>query len=207
MNGIIRIFDIKQRRVLSDFETNDNTNIVEMCSSSDSNHVVIARDDQSIQAYLNPFNQDCISVFISNSITPYGVYGSLILNQFLTKESTAEKIKVIDKYPNLVIYPYNWNFFHLACILCPSPEIIRFCLTKKIPFTIDTKGKNPIHYLFGASVVQYSIINTILGQFHECLPTDQALQNSIINSFTDVLPQITTVDSPEVADFFNSCFF
>jgi WD40 repeat protein len=206
-SGTIKFTDFVRRVPLFILPTEGLTAVTAITSANEGKIVISAHEDLKIRIHTNPYAVDDATVAISSSISPYATYGSFIMNQFLNKVTIVEQMHIIEKYPNLYIYPYGWTLFHAVCLVNPARELIRACIRMKIPFQPDRFGKTPIHYLFMAEIIQYGIINLIFENMHELMPEDSDHRHGLVTCFSDVMPQIFKVDSPQTGHFLNCCFY
>jgi len=91
--------------------------------------------------------------------------GLFILNYFLNEPDPNVKHDLITKYPDLAIYPYQLNLFHIVALFFPSKDLIKFCMESKISFSGDTYGRTPLHYLLNSEKVDFNNINYLLENF------------------------------------------
>lgn len=206
-SGTIKFTDFVRRVPLFVLPTDGLSAVTAITTANEGKLVISAHDDCKIRVHTNPYAVEDATVAISSSISPYATYGSFIMNQFLNKVTIVEQMHIIEKYPQLYIYPYGWTLFHAVCLVNPARELIRACIRMKIAFQPDRFGKTPIHYLFMAETVQYGIVNLIFENFHELMPEASDHKHTLVTCFSDVMPQILKVDSPQTGHFLNCCFY
>jgi len=99
----------------------------------------------------------------------------------------------------LFISPLGWNHFHIVLAIYPKRNIIEACIEAKIPFILDNADKTPLHYLLESDNKDLSVINFIVGNFDE-INFNQS-QHAIMSSLTDMVPELLSLDTPQVAKF------
>lgn len=88
----------------------------------------------------------------------------MIYNRFL-EESTSGKLPIITKYPDFVVYPEGYTWFHLICIYFADPSLVVACVEQNLLFTLDTNNKSPLHYLVESGSKNPALINYLLANF------------------------------------------
>ncbi len=122
----------------------------------------------------------------------------MVLNRFISEKTTPGKIGVLKKYPNLQIFPYRWNFFHLICKFFVSRDMIKSCVENEIPLLVDSFHHTPLHYLFNKAVVDFGLINSLLERYTDLI-MKQENTGKIIQSLTLDLEKIIHLNTPQVA--------
>lgn len=126
----------------------------------------------------------------------------MIVHRFIIQESIKKKIEILRKHPNLIIYPFRWNFFHLLAKFYSNRELIISCVEARIPLIIDSYEHTPFHYLLNKPNIDFGLVNGLLDNYSDVilkLPVDQ--RSLIVKSLTTDLPAIIRLNTPQVAQF------
>lgn len=126
----------------------------------------------------------------------------MTVHRFLAQESIKKKVEIIKKHPNLIIYPFRWNFFHLLAKFYSNRELIISCVEARIPLIIDSYEHTPFHYLLNKPNIDFGLVNGLLDNYSDVilkLPSNQ--RSSIVKSLTTDLPAIIKLNTPQVAQF------
>ena len=114
----------------------------------------------------------------------------MIVNRFL-EETEGGKIRIIRKYPELILFPEGYNWFHLVCLYFNDKKLLQEVINAKVPFIRDCQGNTPLHYL-------------VKGKKGEVTRKNPALINMVLNRFSDILD--IEEDNFEILQSFDSIF-
>jgi len=142
-----------------------------------------------------------VSLGLSSNIDMRTRLGIFVLDGFLDLRGRAHRAELIQNYPELVVYPYNWNLLHLSAIYFPDPKTIQACIDARVPITIDSEGLTPLHHLFKKDKVDFNIVNLVLEHFDKLIPShDEYRMHQLMESLSNIVTKIIRINSPMAAN-------
>lgn len=142
-----------------------------------------------------------IKLFFQNQLDPTlsvksSTFRYMIFNMFMHKD--GDKVRIIRKYPKLIIYPYGYNWFHLVCLFSQDRVLLDEVINSKVPFILDSYGKTPLHYLI--DLKDPSLINMVLSRFNEILDPEED-NFDLLQTFSDIFVPLIKMGVPGLKNF------
>ena len=127
--------------------------------------------------------------------------GIFVLDGFLDLRGRNHRVELINSFPELFVYPFEWNLLHLSAIYFPDPKTIKACIEKGVPITTDSDGLTPIHHLLKKEKLDFELINTLLNNFEKLAPIhDEFRLHRIMDSFSSIILKLLNLNTPAVAN-------
>jgi len=169
--------------------------------SSDASKIFLSTSN-SVNVIDNPFHK--LTVQFSESCSPYSLIRFMPLTSYLFNQNLEHREKIVQSYPNLYVYPYTWNWYHIVAMYSPTKEAISICLQNKIPCVVDCFNKTPIHYLLENDHTEIAGLNLALSKFdHSLQVTQRPLE--LMSSLSDVFHKIVELGSTQAVNFLQNC--
>jgi len=142
------------------------------------------------------------SIVACGSIAANSNLGFCLLEHFIFHDvSSRKRIDLISQYSTLYIHPYEWNFLHIVAIFTPRIELIDACIKEKIPFTKDSHGYTPLHYLLHANHQRdVTAVNHLLAKFGDLIQDERDLY-PVVSALSTQLQEIIKFGAFQAANF------
>ena len=169
--------------------TSDNKHF--LIPSGNDIHII----ENSFQTLTVQFAKDCL---------PWSFHRFMPLAAYLLNEDISGRQQFIKAYPDLRVFPYDWNWFHIVAIYSPHQDLILSCLKNKVPFTTDSTGRTPLHYMFTNEQADRNGINIILSSFPTILETADK-PSELLSVLSDIFIQLLELDNAPVIKLLKVC--
>lgn len=200
----IEIWDWRFQRLIHVYRNPYSATNVVTKLSDDGKYIVSAGDNsqRDVVIFHNLFLEDHLIASVQNVTSLRSRLGFFVLDGFLDLRGRSQRVDLIRNYPEMTVYPYDWNLLHLAAIYYPEPKTMKECVENKISLTLDSNKLTPIHHLFKKDKLDFDLISYLLTNFSKLAPVDNEYNlQQIIESFSDIFLKIMRLNDANSAEF------